>query len=551
MKRQQPQKQLSRRERAIAGLHKQYDPTERLLKVAFSSPGYHTALKGGMVHPIKPSLEYALALLDTEKPEWIERGKAILERIVGLQDTDPASKTFGIWSWFLEEPLPQMRPPDFNWADFCGVLLLQVVRVHREKLHPELQKAVEAAILNACKAIVKRNVGPSYTNIAVTGTYVTLIAGELLDQPELRAYGLARLERFAKYTQENGAFEEYNSPPYTTIALTELSRLAGHVKEPKARAIVQPVVGRAWEELATHFHAPTRQWAGPHSRAYASLLNKHILSVIQRGTAGRVDFGVDELDREEPHVPLACPRTLEPLFAPLTSPRTVTETFIKRTNTVGTTYLHPDYALASISQGDLWNQRRALLLYFGDAKMPGYAHLRFLKNGYDFSSAILTSQQREGLVVGTVGFLTNGGDTHISLDKVKDATIKAKDLRLRLELGGPAAATATLRQILPGKTVRVGLPALMFHFSLATATFGEREGTLVTGENGTLKWVDIVLYEGDEREFNLAALDQALLGFVLSVGEPPAFHGQGGGGSYTLSAQGLRVTSPLKPWARR
>ena len=536
--------------KAIAGLHKQYDPKEQMLQIPFSTPGYHTALKGGMVHPIRQSLDYAVNLLDTEKPEFIEQAIAILTRIVALQDTDPASPTFGIWSWFLEEPLPQMRPPDFNWADFCGVQLLQVSRDHKAKLPAELSKGVDAAIVNACKAIIKRNVGPSYTNIAIMGTYVTLIAGELLEKPELRDYGLARLERFAQYTQDNGTFEEYNSPTYTIVALAELSRIKAHARDPKAQALIGPLVRKAWEELATHFHAPTRQWAGPHSRAYSSLLAKRTLAIVQRGTAGRVDFGVDELDREEIRLPLACPPDLEPLFGPLTQPRTVTETFIKRSKTVGTTYLHPDYALATISEGDLWNQRRALLLYFGDAKTPGYAHLRFLKNGYDFSSAILTAKQREGLALGTVTFITNGGDTHISLDKVKNATIKAKDLRLRLELGGPAAKASTLAQA-TGQTVSLTLPTVKVHFSLVAATFGDIEGKLVIGGNDTLKWVDIVLYEGDEREFNLAALDQALLAFVLSVGTQISFHGQGDGSSYTLSSQELSLTVPTKPVPRK
>ncbi|MBB6050110.1 hypothetical protein [Armatimonas rosea] len=543
--------QLSRIERAIAGLHKQYDPTERMLKVPFSSPGYHTTLKGGMVHPNKQSLEYALALLDTEKPEWIERGKAILERVVGLQDTNPASKTFGIWSWFLEEPLSQMSPPDYNWADFCGVSLLQVVRVHREKLSPELRRAVEAAILNACRSIVKRNVSPSYTNIAVMDAYVTLMTGELLQRPELLSDGLARLGRFAKYTQDNGAFEEYNSPTYTIVALSELSRVAGHIKDPRALALVQPLVYKAWEEFAGHFHAPTRQWAGPHSRAYASLLSNQALSVIQRGTQNRVSFGVEYFDREEPHVPLVCPRALEPLFGPLSQPRTVTETFIKRVNRVGTTYLHPDYALGTVNQEDLWNQRRALLLYFGDAKTPGYAHLRFLKNGYDFSSAILTTKQREGLVVGAVTFITNGGDTHISLDKVKNATIKAKDLRLRLELGGPAAKAVTIAQTIGKNAATLTLPTFQLRFITAMAQFGEFEGKLVIGGDDTRKWVDIVLYEGDEREFNLAALDQALLAFTLRVGTQGSFQGQGSAGSYTLSSQGLSITVPTKPGPRK
>jgi hypothetical protein len=538
--------------KAIAGLHKQYDPKERMLQIPFSTPGYHTALKGGMVHPIRQSLDYAVNLLDTEKPEFIERAIAILTRIVALQDSDPASPTFGIWSWFLEEPLPQMRPPDFNWADFCGVQLLQVSRDHKGKLPTELAKGVDAAIVNACKAIIKRNVGPSYTNIAIMGTYVTLIAGELLGQPELRTYGLARLERFAQYTQDNGTFEEYNSPTYTIVALAELSRIKAHARDPKAQALIDPLVRKAWEELATHFHAPTRQWAGPHSRAYSSLLAKRTLAIIQRGTAGRINFGVDEPDREEIRLPLVCPPDLELLFGPLTQPRTVTETFIKRSKTVGTTYLHPDYALATISEGDLWNQRRALLLYFGDAKTPGYAHLRFLKNGYDFSSAILTAQQREGLALGTVTFITNGGDTHISLDKVKNATIKAKDLRLRLELGGPAAKKIPL--VDKDNKLVIDTGAIKVHFTPAVAKLGALEGKLAIGGDSAAAapfWLDIVFYAGEEREFNLAALDQAVIGFSLSVGEHGAVQAEQKEGSLRLACDGLSITVPTKPGPRK
>lgn len=34
-----------------------------------------------------------------------------------------APATIGIWAWTYEEPLSQMCPPDWNWADFIGVSL--------------------------------------------------------------------------------------------------------------------------------------------------------------------------------------------------------------------------------------------------------------------------------------------------------------------------------------------------------------------------------------------------------------------------------------------
>ncbi len=104
-----------------------YDPAEKVLRRPFSSPGYHTTLKGGTVHPTRGSFCYALALLDGGRDEDRRRAEEILVRVTALQDQDPKSRTYGIWSWFLAEPLQKMSPPDWNRADFCGAALPEEV----------------------------------------------------------------------------------------------------------------------------------------------------------------------------------------------------------------------------------------------------------------------------------------------------------------------------------------------------------------------------------------------------------------------------------------
>ena len=96
------------------------------------------------------------------------------------------------WSWFAEEPLDKMAPPDWNWADFCGAQLLQVAIDHMDRVDTDLQQKVRESIIHAGRAIKKRNVGPGYTNIAVMGAYVTLVAGGHFDDQELAEYGRAR-----------------------------------------------------------------------------------------------------------------------------------------------------------------------------------------------------------------------------------------------------------------------------------------------------------------------------------------------------------------------
>lgn len=542
--------ELARLERALADWHRNFNPAEQLVRRPFSSPGYHTTLQGGFVHATRDNANYALGLLDTGRPEHLARAVAVLRRLVALQDTDPASRTYGIWSWFLEEPLAKMSPPDFNWADFNGVTLLQVARDHRHRLPPDLATGIDAAIVHACRAIQKRNVGPGYTNIAIMGAYVTLVAGELYGLEEFRSYGRERLKRFHRHTSENGSFEEYNSPTYTVIALLELSRLKAHVQDPAAQALIDPLLRQAWETFAQRFHAPSRQWAGPHSRTYASLLRPSALAIVQRATAGRVDFSVDAPDREELRLPVACPPDLEPYFTRLDAPRTVVETFIRRSDTVGTTYLHPRYALGTINRGDLWNQRRALLLHFGSASAPGYVQLRALKNGYDFSSAILHAAQREGTVAGAVDFILNGGDTHISLDKVKEGQVRARDLRLRFEVGGPAAAAARVDSG-DGHAATIHAGDLTVFLHLPYARFAGREVRFTGGGDATTRWLDVVLHAGEETTLDLNTIADAAVAFGLRVDAPVRAVATAADGRITVTAGELATSAALRPYQRR
>lgn len=491
-----------------------------MIRRPFSSPGYHTTLKGGDVHPTRDSLNYAVALLDTGDPELLKRAEAILRRVIALQDQNPESKTYGIWSWFLEEPLDRMSPPDWNWADFCGVQLLQVALNHRHRLSPELAAQVDAAIQHAARSIRRRNVGPGYTNIAIMGAYVTLVAAELYQLEDLRDYALKRLRAFHAYTMKSGAFTEYNSPTYTVVAVKELARLRQHVQDAEARRLVEEVYRLAWEEIAQHFHAPTRQWAGPHSRAYRTLLPSATLALIQRSTEGRVQFSTGEPPPalDEHRLPTPCPRDYEVFFTRLNEPRELVKTFVSTASPViGTTWLHPEFALGSVNRGDLWNQRRALLGYWGTAGQPSYLHLRFLHDGYDFAAAQFFSVQRGGDVLAGVNFATDGGDTHPSLDRIKNARIRAKDLRLRFEFGGEAGKNTLIGPATLTQAANLRFGKLNLAMYVPIATFDGAQGRWEAGSDGQkqITWLDVVLHSGAEKEINLADVQQAAIGLSI------------------------------------
>lgn len=510
--------QKERLNRALAPLHETYDPEARMLRSALSSPGYHTTLTSGLVHSTRSSLEYAVALLDTGDPQLLGRACDILRTVIALQDQDPKSRTYGIWSWFLEEPLGRMAPPDWNWADFCGVQLLQVALDHRPRLPEELARAVDEAIRHAARSIQRRNVGPGYTNIAIMGTYVTFVASELYGWSDLKDYAAARLRRFHEYTMDQGSFTEYNSPTYSMVAIAELGRMRLHVRDAAARSMIEELYTMAWDDVARHFHAPTRQWAGPHSRCYSRFLGHHTLTTIQRATGGRVDFGVDVPGIAEQRLPLPCPAGLIPFFERLDAPREIVKSYQKGDPPViGTTWLEPAFAIGSVSRGDLWNQRNALVAYWGEPGRASYLRVRFLRDDYDFAAAQFFSAQRRGDVLAAVNFATDGGNTHVSIDRLTNGAFRARDLRLRFELGGPAAAQQPVAPATPADPARMRFDGLAIDIAVPFCRFGDARPAWETGRNRETAWIDVVLHQGPEREFHLKEIETAAIGLAVRI----------------------------------
>ena len=139
---------------------------------------YHTQLHHCHVHSTREAFTYANALLLTGEEADLRRAEEVLLHVLGLQDQDPANATFGIWSWYMEEPLEQMAPPDWNWADFCGKEILQALLFHAERLSAQVLVELRKALRCACLSIFRRNMHPGYTNISIMGSYVTLCGGQ-------------------------------------------------------------------------------------------------------------------------------------------------------------------------------------------------------------------------------------------------------------------------------------------------------------------------------------------------------------------------------------
>ena len=434
-------------EAAVAQRDSSFDDKESLLVRQIGAEyHYHTNLRSTPAHPTRDSLEYALFLFEAGGHERRTRAERILTRMLDIQDTEPDSKWYGLWGYYLEEPASKMSPADYNWADFNGSLLLLIDFRHGHRLPEMLRSRMREGIRHAAISVRRRNVAMTYTNIAVQGTFVLLAAANVLQDAEMRAYAVARLHRFAATVDETGSFNEYNSPTYANVTLANLTRMRMFTPDKDVIGLINALHDRVWLHLGKHWHAATAQIAGPMSRCYSTDIGAPLW--LQKALAGRLEFAsLDEIRTkrigagEVAMLDYRCPVSLANLFLEPSTPHQHRELFLNAQSPAepvqGTTWIEPAFSLGSVSRGDFWVQRRPLLAFWGDRTRPArYAQLRFIKDDYDFSSALLASVQEGPRILGLVNFRSPGGDKHISLDPIPDGKFQASRMRLRLDLAG-------------------------------------------------------------------------------------------------------------------
>lgn len=433
---------------------------------------YHTKMRECRVHPTRDSLEYALNLLEEGSAARMERARQILRRVLPLQVTDPESKWYGIWGWYMEEPPDKMSPADWNWADFNGSLLLLAEIRHGARLGDPLRAQVREAIRHAAYSVKRRNVSMSYTNIAVKGTFVTLAAAELLNDAELAAYAQDRAVRLCRQIDQTGSFAEYNSPTYAQVTITNLTRIRMFVKNEEARGRAAQLEHRAWQHLAAHWDVARAQFAGPMSRCYGNDTAYPLW--LEKGLRGRLGLANPENRSggggEAAIHDYRCPEDLVQRFLRGTPGSEHRELFIAQPETAGTTFFSRDFSLGSANRADFWVQRRPLLAYFGDTARPARTvQMRVVKDGYDFSSALFHSVQQKGRVLGLISFRNPGGDKHISLDPIRDGQFECGRLFGELDFEGlPAGFTHELKD----GVASIKSSSLNARFQLIGARFG-------------------------------------------------------------------------------
>ena len=547
-------------ENALKKLETDFDEKEMMLTSKVNDEyHYHTNVRSMTVHQTRESLDYAELLLEDQSAnrfKSFDRAVKILDRVLSLQETKADSKYQGLWSYYLEEPLDKMSPPDPNWADFNGEHLLLILHRHAARLPEALKPRIATSIGLAAGFIMRRPMTMHYTNIAAKGTHVTLGAGEFLNDKKIKDYATNRLIKWAEAVDSTGSFYEFNSPTYSRVALSVLARMLLIHKDAQVLDLTKKLHRRMWLHLADHFHTATNQFAAPLSRSYgndlgASLwLQKSLGNKIQFANLDEVKAGKATAIGEIGVLNYDCPTDLRDRFTEKQKNVQRREMFLtgdmlieynveyKRGRPIdplqGTTFFTPDYSLGTINYFSFWNQRRPLMAYYGGQKRPAkWMQLKVMNEGYDFSSALFYSAQNENSVLAAVNFRTPGGNKQPDLDPIENGEFKSRrvylqfvfdnwDPKSKILVDGKSVDNDSFKAapliITPQSRVTLELEGSKMCITPRFSVFGTERPTFRLARKDNQLWVEYFLfYAREPKLLKWAEINEAAALFTLEM----------------------------------
>ncbi|MFN8511285.1 MAG: hypothetical protein U0232_00780 [Thermomicrobiales bacterium] len=315
-------------------------------------------------------------------------GTRIIDQVLATQERQRGNIHEGNFPWMADDGYVA----DLNAVEFCLEHLCAIVWESDEKLPAGTRAAIRAALHLGLAEIARLDVGVAYTNICLLDCHNSILGGQILGARGWVERGARKLARWAAYTAASGAPREYNSPTYAGVDLHALAEIGEHADDPATRLLARLMEERLWLHAATHYHAPTAQVAGPHSRAYQNDVTGGRGSL--KTTLYKL-LGDEALVRKTPFYPLRqgeghvsaalaeyhCPELVLALLRDQRYPFTVREAADAALGMDLSTTVAADWALGVASR-EYSAQSDNLMLHYRKEAEPGFGVLytRFILN---------------------------------------------------------------------------------------------------------------------------------------------------------------------------
>ena len=499
------------------GLAAQFDAERELIRHDTEEGNYYIT---------RGTIAYARCLLHDAGPgdEDCALAARMIERVLAVQERQPGNIHAGNFPWMVEDGYVA----DLNAVEFVLQQLCHLLLESGEKLPASTRAAIHEAMHLGLSEVARLDVGVEYTNICLLDCHNSILGGQLLGAPAWTERGSRKLDRWAAYTAASGAPREYNSPTYCGVDLTALAALAEHAADPAVQLQALLLEERLWLHVATHYHAPTAQLAGPHSRAY------HNDVTGGRGSLKTVLYqvlGDERLMRRTPFYALRqepgqgdvevalttyhCPDAVRAL---LTDPAhrlfAVRETADAAARLDLSTALTPDWALGVASRSYGVQADNLLLQYRKEAE-PGFgvAYTRFILNDRRLGGAYHATDRTRSNNIADVGAFC-GLHHHNKAIGVYGLTPQHEDvssIKLDVFFAGRAGLGRVLVGDRPVEELPVelpsGVPLIVEDGAVYVGVLPLRHSNLGRGapvrleEDGGDLVLSTVLYEGPPKRF--------------------------------------------------
>ena len=474
------------------------------------------------VYRISESIEYALYLLNCNEEKNRNVAIKIITEVLKYQNINKNSQYYGYWRYFMEVPVEQMlqhesfRKP-FHNSVIC-MALLQIFQVFKESLPQDLIDSIRDAILRTTLTY-----SSEYTNFlpieVLHYAYTALISGEIFNKPDLTKYSEQILQNLYTRSKYQNSLAEHNVLFNFENITRILSLLINSAKRTTCVNMAKEMNDMLWKDLATHFHYPTMQIAGPHSKANTFFVDKSFHTFLYYALNEKVNLPhISHKFGELAHCPskyiqyFSGEKNIE--YSQQLVSYGMSFPFF-RFSSVATAYIKPSYTFSSFNREFFWNTRHPFTGYFGNyASNNVYCFkLDVLHDFHCYASAALHNIQHYGNALGHITFLTDKGDQHIVYDS-HGGIIEAKDFRVRFSIFGKiddleiTHQKDSLKVTYQDTTIYYNIPYVQFDGYNVTYRFSQEDGAM---------YFDAIIYSGEKKKINFHELQKAVLEFTFLI----------------------------------
>lgn len=188
----------------------------------------------------------------------------IIAAVLYCQITDEDDPHFGNFLWEKESEVVE----DLNAVEFMMFRFIPLAAEFSDRLSSETRDRMRVAIRNGMTAIARIDIDLMYTNIVLKDICNSNLGRALLGDKEIAERGYLKLKRWFDRTRNSGIPTEYNSPPYTSLAIEVLGRLASNTTDENTRVLATIAAARIALSAGLRINSENRRWAGPFGRAY-------------------------------------------------------------------------------------------------------------------------------------------------------------------------------------------------------------------------------------------------------------------------------------------